>query len=151
MDIGLKTADGDFSLRSAALIFKENCLLLAKSDDYDCYYTVGGGILTGETAEQAVLREVYEETGKQLEIDRLVFVQERFYQVRNENHHEVVFFYLMKNEDSEIVQGVVTDQQKEHLYWVPMEKMEQINLVPPFLKTEAKRLPQEIKHIVSYE
>ncbi len=151
MDIELKTLDENFCLRSAALIIKDNCLLLAKSDNYDCYYTVGGGIQAGETSEEAVLREVYEETGKHLEIDRLMFVQERFYQAKKEKHHEVVFFYLMKNEDSEILQGTVTDQKNEHLYWIPLERLEQITLVPPFLKKAVNRLPQGIKHIVSYE
>nr|WP_246241199.1 NUDIX domain-containing protein [Anaerocolumna sedimenticola] len=31
-----------------------------------------------ETSEEAVIREVYEETGVNFEIDRLVFIQERF-------------------------------------------------------------------------
>ena len=151
MDIGLKTSEGIFSLRTAALIIKDNCLLLAKSDNFDCYYTVGGGIQSGESSEQAVLREVCEETGKCLEIARLVFVQERFYHVGGENHHEVVFFYLMQNADSDILTGEVTDQQNEHLHWIPLDKLEQINLVPPFLKTEVTRLPQEVRHIVSNE
>ncbi|QHQ63847.1 NUDIX domain-containing protein [Anaerocolumna sedimenticola] len=43
-----------------------------------CYYTVGGAVKIKETSEEAVIREVYEETGVNFEIDRLVFIQERF-------------------------------------------------------------------------
>lgn len=96
MDIGYKSEKGNFSLRAAAIIIENNCLLLAKSDKYDCFYTVGGGIQQNETSDNAVLRECYEETGYHFEIDRMVFVQERFYTMNNVQHHEVVFFYLMK-------------------------------------------------------
>ena len=33
----------------------------------------------GETAEEACLRELYEETGLQLEIERLAFIHENFF------------------------------------------------------------------------
>ena len=53
-----------FSLRSAALIFKNDCVLLVKSDHHHCFYTVGGGIQENETSESAVIRECYEETSR---------------------------------------------------------------------------------------
>lgn len=79
MDVGYQNPSGNFSLRAAALIIHDGKLLLAKSDDYDCYYTVGGGIQQNETSSNAVIRECYEETGFHYEIDRLVFIQERFF------------------------------------------------------------------------
>ena len=151
MDVGFKTANGEFSLRSAALIMDDNRLLVAKSDNFDCFYTLGGGIRENETSDKAVVRELYEETGYHFEIDRLVFVQERFYTVENVCHHEVVFFYLMKNIDAELSNGISTDQPNERLYWLPIEDLENINLVPAFLKTAVKNLPSEITRIVSYE
>lgn len=78
--------------------------------------------------------------------------QLRIYQsCENVSHHEVVFFYLMKNANIQLKNGVNTDQQNEHLYWVPIEGLEKINLVPAFLKTAIQDIPNEITHIVSYE
>lgn len=151
MDIGYTTSSGKFSLRSAALVISDNRLLVARSDKYDCYYTVGGGIRENEPSDKAIVRELYEETGCHLEVDRLVFIQERFFQCENASHHEVVFFYLMKNANIQLQNGVNTDQQNEHLYWVPIEGLEKINLVPAFLKTAIQNIPNEITHIVSYE
>lgn len=151
MDIGYKTSSGEFSLRSAALIIHENKLLVAKSEAYDCYYTVGGGIQENEASDKAVLRECYEETGIHFEIDRLLFVQERFYKLKDICHHEVVFFYLMKGKDVELNEGINTDQQNERLYWIPIEDLENINLVPDFLKMALKNIPKEIEHVLSYE
>ena len=151
MDVGYKNSSGNFSLRAAALVIQDNKLLVAKSRDYDCYYTVGGGIRQDETSDKAVLRECFEETGHHYQIDRLVYVQERFFQLENINHHEVVFFYLMKDDGFEVVSGVNTDQQKEQLFWLPIEELEEINLVPTFLKTALQDIPKEIMRVVSYE
>lgn len=151
MDVGYKSANGNFSLRAAALIIRENKLLLAKSDKYDCYYTVGGGIQQNESSDNAVLRECYEETGCHFEIDRLVFIQERFFTLENRLHHEVVFFYLMKETNYELYSGKNTDQKNEHLFWVPIEELDNINLAPAFLKTAVNNIPDGITRIVSQD
>lgn len=151
MDVGYRKPSGNFSLRAAALIIHDDKLLLAKSNDYDCYYTVGGGIHQNESSEDAVLRECYEETGVFFAIERLVFIQERFFSLENIDYHEVVFFYLMKDISFELHDGINTDQKNEHLYWMPISELEGVNLVPAFLKTAVKSIPNEIVHILSYE
>lgn len=57
----------------------------------------------------------------------------------------------MKEADIKIVSGVSTDQNHEHLYWISMEKLKYIDLVPKFLKTSLENIPNEITHILSYE
>ena len=151
MDVGYKNASGNFSLRAAALIIHDNKVLLAKSQDYDCYYTVGGGVRQNESSDKAVLRECFEETGHHYQIDRLVFVQERFYRIGDTHYHEVVFFYMMKDDGFEIQSGVNTDQQKEQLFWVSIEELGEVNLVPAFLKTALQDIPKEMTRVVSDE
>lgn len=151
MDVGYKNTNGNFSLRAAALIIVDGCLLLAKNDKYDCFYTVGGGIQQNETSDNAVIRECYEETGYHFEIDRLAFVQERFYKVESIYYHEVVFFYLMKKRNFELHNGINTDQKNEHLHWIPIEELENLNIAPAFLSTAVKSFPKEVTHIISYE
>lgn len=95
-DIVFKTNQSCFIYRVAAIIIKDNRLLMAKHEDYPCYYTVGGKVRINETSEEAVVREAYEETGIEFEIDRLSFIQERFFEIEGEHHHEIVFYFLMK-------------------------------------------------------
>ena len=130
MDIGFKTSSGNFSLRSAALVIYDNQLLVAQNDNFDCFYIVGGGIHENESSAKAVVRELYEETGYRFEIDRLIFIQERFFEVGNIRHHEVVFFYLMKEADIKLQNGITTDHLNEKLYWIPIEKLPFRNYVP---------------------
>lgn len=51
-----------FRYRAGAIIIENNCILMAKNDADSYYYSVGGCIHHGETAEGAVKREVLEET-----------------------------------------------------------------------------------------
>ena len=151
MDIGMKTPDGSFTLRAAALIINNDRLLAVKHDNYDCFYTIGGGVKVNETSADAVVREVCEETGYLLSVDRLVFVQERFYNINNAYHHEVVFFYLMKSADICIENETCTDQQEEKLHWLPIDELQNINIVPEFLQKALTDIPEEAVHIISKE
>ena len=149
MDINMKTPYGDFTLRAAALILDHNQLLVAKHDDYDCFYTIGGAVKADETSADAAIREAYEETGYRFAIDRLVYVQERFYSTGDRHHHEVTFFYLMEPNGSHIENGSCTDHLNEKLHWLPIDELQKINLVPKFLRTTLANIPNEVVHIVS--
>ena len=52
-----------FRYRAAAIIVEDGCVLFAGNAIEDYYYSIGGAVHMGETAEEAVKREVYEETG----------------------------------------------------------------------------------------
>ncbi|WP_408645493.1 NUDIX domain-containing protein [[Clostridium] fimetarium] len=58
---------------------ENDSVLLASNEASDYFYSVGGGVHLGETSEEAVIREVFEETGVNYEIDRLVFIHENFF------------------------------------------------------------------------
>lgn len=151
MDIRYKRGNSTFALRSGALILHDAKVLLVKCEQYDCYYSVGGAVLHNESSEEAVLRECFEETGNHLEIERLVYIQERFFSLDGMTHHEVTFFYLMKDMNLEIAEGSHTDQSNEHLHWVPLKDLCKYLVAPPFLKEALLNLPNEITHIVVYE
>ena len=73
------TRDGHwFRYRAAAIIVEEGCVLFAGNEKEDYLYSVGGAVQMGETAEDAVRREVLEETGVAYEIDRLAVIHENF-------------------------------------------------------------------------
>ena len=65
---------------------------MAKHEDYPCYYKVGGKVRINETSEEAIIREAYEETGAEFQIDKLSFIQERFFEIAGKHHYEIFFF-----------------------------------------------------------
>lgn len=69
-----------FRYRVGAIILEENSVLVATNDACDFCYSIGGGVHLDENAEEAVRREVLEETGLPYEIDRLAFVHENFFE-----------------------------------------------------------------------
>ncbi|MDO5388106.1 MAG: NUDIX domain-containing protein, partial [Clostridia bacterium] len=90
-----------FRYRAAAIIIEDECVLFAGNSLEDYYYSIGGGVFMGETAEAAVKREVYEETGVNYEVERLAVIHENFFYGRGGtldglHCHEIEFYYLMK-------------------------------------------------------
>lgn len=73
-DCGFTKENHWFRYRAAAIIIDNGCVLFARNDMNDYYYTVGGGVHIGESSEEAVKREVFEETGINYEVDRLAFI-----------------------------------------------------------------------------
>src|SRR6266581_6377964 len=63
-----------FRIGVFALIFDDERILLALRRDIDWWNLPGGGMEHGETVEEAVRREVREETGLEVEVKYLVGV-----------------------------------------------------------------------------
>lgn len=64
----------NFRIGVSALIFEDGRVLLARRRDIGWWNLPGGGMEIGETVEQALRREVLEETGLVVEIGQLVGV-----------------------------------------------------------------------------
>jgi 8-oxo-dGTP diphosphatase len=63
-----------------ALIFRgETEVLLGRRRDYDIWNLPGGGLQQGETVTEGIAREVEEETGLAVEVERLVGVYSKPY------------------------------------------------------------------------
>ncbi len=100
-DCGFTKGNNWFRYRAAAIIIEEACILFAGNEKDDYFYSVGGGVHMGETAEDAVIREVMEETGVHYEIDHLAVIHENFFYeekgtLKGLDCHEITFYFLMK-------------------------------------------------------
>src|SRR5271154_6515004 len=60
-----------FRVSVSALIFEDERILLAHRRDIDWWNLPGGAINPGETVDEALRREVYEETGLEVETGQL--------------------------------------------------------------------------------
>ena len=68
-----------FRYRAAAIIVEDGCVLFAGNENEDYLYSIGGAVHMCETAEDAVKREVLEETGVEYAVDHLAVIHENFF------------------------------------------------------------------------
>lgn len=155
-DCTVEIDEGFINVRVGAIIMKDGKFLMAGNDKDDFLYSVGGRVKFGETSEQAVMREVFEETGVKMDIERLGFIHENFftadYGLRKDRlMYEISFFYYMKVPDGfEPVCDTFTENgQKEKLVWV--DKDSKIKYFPEFFGIELYAQTQGVKHIVTDE
>ena len=155
-DITLPVEDGYFNLRVGALIVRDGQVLMVGSDGFDYLYTVGGRVHFGESLEDAVRREVLEETGAALEIDRLGFVQEDFFLCDMPGKlgkpiHELGFYFYMKTPDGfEPLSRSLTDNGRtERLEWTPLDAGRKA--FPDFLFAELADPSPSVRHFVTKE
>lgn len=150
-----------FRLRACGIVINDNKVLMVRNDRDPYYYSVGGAVRHGETIENAALREVREETGVQLEIDRLVFIHENFFKGKPDgifeglSCHELAFYYLMKWEPNCVVNdsSLTLDGLQEHLVWLDIDGLANTDLVvyPEFFEKELIENNLTLKHIVTIE
>ncbi len=155
-DCCFRSEDGYFRYRAAAIIIENGCVLMAGNETADYYYSVGGGVHLGETAEEAVVREVLEETGIRYEIDRLAFIHEDFYDGDGAaiglRCHEVAFYFLMKPRGSQkLNSNSVCSEGREFMHWIPLDKLEKYKAFPAFFAQKLQNIPAQAEHIVTVE
>ena len=159
-DVCFQTSDNKrFRLRAAAIIIEDGSVLFATNDSENYYYSIGGAIELGETAEEAVKREVLEETGVPYEIDRLAFVQENFFK-RNDGMlqglecHEITFYFLMKSRGTKNLNShskTLNNTIDERMEWLEIDKLDQYEAYPMFFRESLKNLKPYVEHVVTHQ
>jgi len=152
-DMCVPCGDGFLNIRVGALIEKDGKLLMVQSN-YGYLYSVGGRIKMGETAQEAVVREVFEETGVQMRVKRLVAVHENYFYGDHPSKqgkliYEVSFYFLMEvPKDFRPVYDSVTEAgDTEYLCWV--NRNTQKKIFPEFFRRGADNLPDGVMYLSS--
>ena len=154
-DCGFTRENNWFRYRAAAIIIENDCLLFVGNEAENYYYSVGGGVHMGESASDAVLREVYEETGVHYEIDRLAIIHENFFNqhegsLKGLSCHEICFYFLMKPKGNQkLNSNSFNSGHKEQMYWIPIKDLDKYRTFPYFFKDYLKTQHNEVVHIVT--
>ncbi len=136
-----------FRLRAAAIILHDNHVLMARNQLASYYYSIGGAVHLGESVEDALRREVQEETGLALPVKRLVAVHQNFFQddeLGKHNWHEVAFYYLMDYQGQPInsAGSLSMLDSPETLHWLPLDRFEEYHAYPLFFADLPQMLNQ---------
>ncbi len=157
LDCGFTKENKWFRYRAAAIIVEDGCVLFAGNEKEDYYYSIGGAVHVGETAENAVIREVFEETGVYYEIDHLAVIHENFFQENAGSFHaldchEIALYFMMKPRGTKMLHSQsYTMGVRETMHWLPIEKLDQYKSFPSFMKSFLQSAHSGIEHIITYE
>lgn len=157
-DCTFRAAGGRFNYRVGAIIAKGDQLLLARNpqEKRAFYYSVGGKVRFGESLEEALLRELREETGLDCRLERLTAIHENFFPDDNgELWHELAVFFTVRlsPELAAIENGRRTDHGPagEYLEWVDRKNSEGCTIYPGFFKTVDFSREQGVLHVLDRE
>ena len=156
-DMTVSCDTGLINIRVGAIIMRDGKILMVGAKERPEYlYSVGGRVKFGETSEEAVIREVFEETGIHMDVDRLGFIQENYFYSDTEANngkliYEVSYFYYMKvPEDFDLEeQSFMEGDHEEFLRWISPD--EDVKYYPEFFRTELMHPAEGIKFFVSDE
>jgi len=109
-EASMPTDSAQFRVAVSALLFDGQRVLLVLRRDIDWWNLPGGGMELGETVEEAVKREVREETGLEVEVEQLVGVYSK------PQKQEIVLAFRCRK-----VGGVLTETEeaRECCYFLP--------------------------------
>ena len=145
-----------FNFRVAGIAIANNRVLLHRLDKDNFWTFPGGRVELGETSQEALIRELKEELNADVEIVRLLWLVEDFFEYNFQQYHEIAFYYLIefpaqshyltKNES---FSGVEDDNHLEFRWFLnDFKVLQELPLLPAFLQQSLNNLPKSVKHII---
>lgn len=151
-DITFKKENNKFNYRVCAIIINDNKILALKDEVSPYYYLPGGIVQIGETAWEALLREIKEELEVDAKIARPLWLNQAFFNedVTKLNFHELCIYFLVDVKNTKLPTLGDKFTLRENVHTHEFERLEFSRLkneyfYPLFLKEEIYNLPNEFR------
>ena len=150
-----READHVFTYRVAGLALRDEKLLVLQATGDDFWIVPGGRGEFFEPSAMTLRREMREELGIDVTIERLVWIVENFYEYAGAMCHELALYYEMSlpagsallDSDGPFA-GHEDDGSLLCFRWHPISRLAELPLLPTFLSEGLQDIPNETTHIV---
>ncbi len=144
-----------FVYRVVGIALHRGRVLLHQVEGWDFWSLPGGRGEFLEASADTLRREMREELGCTVQVERLVWVAENFFEDDGRSFHELGFYYQMAlPPDSPLCQSDGPFARRELtgepliFRWFPLAEVGRLPLYPTFLRSGLQALPKAITHIV---
>lgn len=158
MDVSFKFENEKFNYRVCAMMISDGKILAMRDERSPYYYLPGGRVEMGETAEEAVIREVQEEIGITPEIVRPLWLNQAFFteDVDGLNYHELCIYFLMDITGTDLLSKgdrfLSEEGSRTHTFeWLGFDRLKEEYFYPLFLKKEIFNIPDEFTIRTEFE
>jgi ADP-ribose pyrophosphatase YjhB (NUDIX family) len=160
--LGSREAGKEFLIRAAGILIHGDSVLVqeAARQGGPAVALPGGHLEFGETLAACLAREFFEESGLNVEAEKLVYVHENFYAIRGITTHEIGCYFLV-DLNSEFPspdrEGYIPSREAHlRMRLLPLASLRSSSLMPAFLR---EGLPRDVtarfaaptRHLVSRE
>lgn len=148
------TGDVRFTYRVSGIALHDGHVLLQRCQSENCWFPPGGRAELLESARDTLRREMREEMGVEVQVERLLWVTENFFGHRRKAFHELCLYFAMSlpPEPQFYAKDTPIIGEEEGVsivfHWLPLKMLANITLYPAFLRDELSALPETTRHIV---
>lgn len=143
-----------FRYRTGGILIHDGKMLFVKSRIGSYYYMIGGGVHMGERSDICIEREIFEETGLRVSVERLAVVCENFFKcvggaIDGYDCHTIEFYYDLKLLNDVALCKPQTDEGEE-LVWLPVGEIRNADIKPSFMKDLIDRIltQEQVIHVI---
>ena len=138
----------------AGVCIQDGHVLLHRDDKDDFWVMPGGRPRLFESSLDALVREMKEEITTHVEVLRLLWVVENFFEYVGERMHEVSFYYQMSLPEESPYRNAGMDFTGQEgdvtllFHWFRIDEIERVRLLPTFLRNALGALPDSPVHVI---
>lgn len=156
MDVKIDSEEGKFKFRVCGILKVKGKYLAVKIQDNDFYCLPGGHVELGEDTDSAVLREMKEELGYEVNIVRLASIIQNFFKSKSgKMFHELGYYYVVEPKNlSDVNENdyVIVEEDKGKLVrlefkWFTIDELKNEKFLPKPLVEELES--NNLKNIIT--
>jgi ADP-ribose pyrophosphatase YjhB (NUDIX family) len=139
---------GRFNYRVVGIALHGDQVLLHRAENDDFWSLPGGRVHLLEPSEEALKREIREELGVEIQVERLVWVVENFFEYNDIAYHEFALYFLMMFPSDSCLyeqdEPFAGNEEGVRLIfkWHQRDELEGLPLYPSFLRRALNAIPE---------